>query len=86
MEKEIVIKILKQQQITLEELNKFIVDYIQLKQAKAITPEQIKGIIQFISMGLFDLRFAALQAAESLKINVSTLLDINNNIIQTYCE
>lgn len=86
MEKEIIIKILKQQQITLEELNKFIVDYIQLKQAKDITSEQIKGIIQFISMGLFDLRFAALQAAEALKIDVSTLLDSNNNIIQTYCE
>jgi len=86
MEKEIVTKILKQQQITLEELNKFIVDYIELKQAKSITPEQIQGIIQFIRMGLFDLRFAALQSAEILKMKVSTLLDADNNIIQTYCE
>lgn len=84
MNKEIVIKLVKQEQITQQELFQFISDYIEFKKKPILTSEQLKGIYQAIQFGIFNLNDAIKEAAKELNLEINYLTDLNGNLIKTF--
>lgn len=83
MNKELIIKMLNTDKVELSDLNTFISDYTKFKLNKDITAQELAGIIQAIQMRIFDLRFALVQAARDLDLNVLTILDKTGKLITT---
>ena len=73
--KEFINKIFSNQQITIEELNKFIIDYSELCGIKNTTPEQLQIAAQFLQNGMFDLQYAVKNCADKLGLQVVELTD-----------
>lgn len=84
MDKKIIKKILENKQLSLVEVNKFISDYVYLQKNKYPTSEELKTIITLITSGIFDITYAATQAALKTDLNITTLYDKNNYIIKVY--
>jgi hypothetical protein len=84
MDKKLVTKILSSNQISLEDLNTFVSEYTHEKLDKNITSQELSGIIQMIQMGMFDLRYAALEAAKMLGLHVLTIADKNGVLLKTH--
>ena len=63
-------KILQTNNISEQLLNEFITDYIKSEKNKDISLEELMAIRQLIQMGVFDIRYAATQAAIKLNYNV----------------
>lgn len=82
MNKEIVKKILTKNQVDIIELNTFITEYTHEKLNRDITPEELKGIIQLIQNGVFNLRYAASEAAKMLDLNILSISDKNSKLIR----
>lgn len=73
--KEFINKIFANQQVTIEELNNFIIDYSELCGIKNTTPEQLQIAVQLIQNGLFDLQYAVKNCADKLGLQVVELTD-----------
>ena len=73
--KEFISKIFANQQVTIDELNNFIIDYSELCGIKNTTPEQLQIATQFIQNGLFDLQYAVKNCADKLGLQVVELTD-----------
>jgi hypothetical protein len=84
MTKEFVKRILESNNITDKDLNEFIDDYTYTKLNRRISGEELAGILQLIRMGVFNLRFALLEAATMLELNVITAFDKNGVIVKTH--
>ena len=84
MTKEFIKRLLESQTITDIDLNTFISEYTINKLGTDITGEQVLGIATLIKTGYFDLRFALLEAAKSLDLNVLTITDRNGVILRTH--
>jgi len=80
---EIIKKILTTGQITLEELNIFLDEYITNRLKRPVSPEQLNAIVELITKGVFDLKYAATQVAILANLNVLSVLDGNNSVITT---
>lgn len=83
--KEFIKKIINNEQIQIEELNKFIVDYLKLMDKREPTVQEISQITQMIQMGMMDLRFAVMSAAKKLGMQIDTLSYVSTGqIIKQY--
>lgn len=75
MDKELVIKLLKTNNVDLKDFNTFITEYVKLKLDKDLSIEELNGIVQAIQAGLLNLTFALLEAAKILDLNVLTIIN-----------
>ena len=83
--KEFINKIFANQQVTIEELNNFIIDYSELCGIKNTTPEQLEIAVQLIQNNQinpftgenigFDLMYAVKNCADKLGLQVVELTD-----------
>lgn len=83
MNKSTIKKILSRESINQQEASEFIVDYCKMKKNEDITSEQLSGIMQAIQMGLFNLQYAAEQAAIQLGIDVVQVIGKQGEILKT---
>lgn len=84
MNKELVIKLLKSTQVDLNDLNEFVTEYTHEKLNRDITAVELAGIVQAIQMRAFDLRYALMEAARILDLNVINVPDKNGNHLYTH--
>ena len=84
--KEFINKIFSNQQVTIEELSKFIVEYAELCEIRSTTPQHIQFAIQFIQNGMFDLRYACKNCAKKLGLKMVELKDKNGQLLYTKIE
>lgn len=80
MNKEVVIKLLKNQQVTQTEFMEFIVDYIEFKKKPTPTGEQLQAILQLFNMGIFQIKEALVEMRDYLKLQVNSLIKDNTII------
>ena len=84
--KEFINKIFSNQQVTIEELSKFIVEYAELCEIRSTTPQHIQFAIQFIQNGMFDLKYACKNCAKKLGLQVVEMYDKNGQLLYTKIE
>ena len=84
--KEFINKIFSNQQVTIEELSKFIVEYAELCEIRSTTPQHIQFTIQFIQNGMFDLKYACKNCAKKLGLQVVEMYDKNGQLLYTKIE
>ena len=84
--KEFINKIFSNQQVSIEELSKFIVEYAELCEIKNTTPQHIQFAIQFIQSGMFDLKYACKNCAKKLGLQVVEMYDKNGQLLYTKIE
>ena len=82
--KEFINKIINNQQINLNELNTFILDYCKLMNNKIPTQEELTGIVTAIQMRIFNLTTAVKYAAIKLNIQINTLYDKQGQMIKMF--
>lgn len=82
--KEFINKIISNQQINLNELNTFILDYCKLMNNKIPTQEELTGIVTAIQMRIFNLTTAVKYAAIKLDIQINTLYDKQGQMIKMF--
>ena len=75
--KEFINKIFSNQQVSIEELSNFIVEYSELCGIKYTTSHHIQIAIQFIQNGMFDLQYACKNCADKLGLQVVELTNVN---------
>ena len=81
--KEFINKIFLNQQVSIDELSNFIVEYSGLCGIKDTTPQHIQIAIQFIQNGMFDLMYACKNCANKLGLQVVEMKDKNGVILYT---
>jgi len=81
MNKETIIRLVKQQPIKQEEFNQFILDYIKFKEKPEPTAEQLIKIIQLINAGVFSLKEAVEDGIVMHNLQVQTIVQ-NNQVIR----
>lgn len=84
MKKELIQRLLASNTVTSEDLNEFISQYTFNKLNRHITGEELQSISQLIQMGVFNLRYAAIEAAKDLGLNIISAFDKNGVIIYTH--
>ena len=84
--KEFINKIFSNQQVTIEELSNFIVEYSELCSIKDTTPQHIQFAIQFIQNGMFDLKYACKNCAKKFGLQVVEMYDKNGQLLYTKIE
>lgn len=84
--KEFINKIFSNQQVTIEELSKFIVEYAELCEIKNTAPQHIQFAIQLILNGMFDLKYACKNCAKKLGLQVVEMYDKNGQLLYTKIE
>ena len=77
--KEFINKIFSNQQVSIEELSNFIVEYSELCGIKDTTSQHIQAAIQFIQNGMFDLMYACKNCASKLGLQVVEMWDTKSN-------
>jgi len=83
MNKELITRLLSNSPIQLEDLTKFITEYTEFKLKRIISSEELQSIIQLIQMNIFNLRYAVIEAAKCLKLNILSTYDKNGNLLRT---
>ena len=81
--KEFINKIFSNQQVSIEELSNFIVEYSELCGIKDTTPQHIQFAIQLIQNGMFDLMYACKNCASKLGLQVVEMKDKNGVVLYT---
>jgi len=81
--KEFINKIFSNQQVTIEELSNFIIEYAELCKIRNTTPQHIQFAIQFIQNGMFDLKYACKNCASKLGLQIVEMKDKNGVILYT---
>jgi len=84
MKKEFIKRILESPNISEKDLNEFIDEYTFIKLNRRISGEELSGISQLIKAGVFNLRFALLEAARSLDLYVITAFNSDGVILKTH--
>lgn len=81
--KEFISKIFSNQQVSIEELSNFIVEYSELCGVKNTTPQHIQIAIQLIQSGMFDLVYACKNCANKLGLQVVEMRDKSGVVLYT---
>lgn len=82
MKKKTVIKLLKEEKVTQQEITEFIFDYIKEEKNIEPTSQQLTGIINALNMGIFNLSDAIKKSADKLGLQVNRITDAKNNKIR----
>ena len=80
MNKDTIIRLVKNQPVKQEELNTFILDYIQYKNKPTPTPEQFGKILHLLQVGIFNLNEAVQDGIKLHNLQVQTIVKDNNII------
>lgn len=83
MNKELIKRMLINPSIQMDDLTTFIVEYVEFKKKKVVSQQELQIIIQLIQIREFDLRYALIQAAISLNLNVLSTFDKHDNLLRT---
>jgi len=86
MYKNIVIQLIKNKSVSEENINEFIVEYSKIKKNRDITGEELTSIKELIKMRIFNLEYAAREAARDLKLNITCVYDKKGNLLHTDVE
>lgn len=73
MNKKVVIKLLKNNQVNQEEFLTFIIDYLEFKKKPTPTVRQLQVMLQLFDMGIFQVNDAIMEAARHLKLQLITI-------------
>lgn len=84
--KEFINKIFSNQQVTIEELSNFIVEYSELCGIKNTTPQHIQFAIQMIRQEMFDLKYACKNCAKKLGLQLVEMYDKSGQLLYTKIE
>ena len=79
--REFVEKVFSNQQIKLDDLSKFIIEYAELCGLKNTTPQHVQFALQMIQQGMFDLNYACKNCASKLGLQVVEMKDENGNLM-----
>lgn len=82
--KDFINKIINNQQIHLNELNDFIINYCKMMDVKEPSAQELNAINQLIQIGHFDLLFAVKIAAQKLDIQINSLYDKHKQLIKMF--
>lgn len=82
--KEFINKIVNNQQVSINELNVFIVDYCKLMENKIPDATELVAITQMIQTGMFNLIYAIKLAAIKLNIPLNILYDKHGQQIKMF--
>ena len=82
--KEFINKIINNQQVNINELNTFIVDYCKLMENKIPDAVELVAIAQMIQTGMFNLMYAVKLAAIKLNIPLTILYDKHGQQIKMF--
>lgn len=82
--KEFINKIVNNQQVNINELSTFIVDYCTLMENKIPNAAEISAIIQMIQTGMFNIIYAVKLAAIKLNIPLNILYDKHGQMIKMF--
>ena len=82
--KEFINKIVNNQQVNINELNTFIVDYCKLMENKIPDATELIGIVQMIQTGMFNLIYAVKTASIKLNIPLTILYDKHGQQIKMF--
>ena len=82
--KEFINKVINNQQININELNVFIVDYCKLMENKIPDATELIGIAQMIQTGMFNLIYAVKTASSKLNIPLTILYDKHGQQIKMF--
>jgi hypothetical protein len=80
--KEFINKIVNNQQVDINELNTFIVDYCKLMENKIPDATELVAITQLIQSGMFNLIYAVKNACIKLGVQLNILYDKNGQMIK----
>ena len=80
MNKETIIRLIKNQPVKQDEINQFIFDYIEYKKKPTPTPEQFNKILQLLGMGVFSLKDAIQDGIKMYNLQVQTIIKDNTII------
>jgi hypothetical protein len=83
MNKELVKKLLTKTEVELSDLNTFITEYVKEIKNYDVTIEELNGIVKLIQMQVFNLRFALMQSAIHLGLNVMSVFNNKNELLRT---
>ena len=83
MDRNTVVKILKKESITLQELNAFIIDYTKHTLDKDISQVELSAIAELVQSGIFNLGFAAEKVANVLGISITRVFNKNGDLLRT---
>lgn len=78
MNKETIIRLIKNQPIKQEELNEFILDYIKFKGKPEPTSEQLVKILHLLNVGVFTLNEAIQEGIKMHNLQIQTITKDNN--------
>lgn len=81
MNKETIIRLVKQQPIKQEEFTQFILDYIKYKEKPEPTAEQLMKILQLVNAGIFSLKEAIEDGIVMHNLQVQTIVH-NNQVVR----
>jgi hypothetical protein len=79
--KEFINKIFANQQVSIDELSRFIIEYSELCGIKNTTPQHVQFAIQLIQGGMFDLQYACKNCASKLGLQVIEMYDKNGELL-----
>lgn len=79
--REFIEKVFSNQQIKLDDLSKFIIEYAELCGLKNTTPQHVQFALQMIQQGMFDLNYACKNCASKLGLQVVEMKDENGNLM-----
>ena len=82
--KEFINKIVNNQQVNINELNTFIVDYCKLMENKIPDATELVAIAQMIQNGMFNLIYAVKNACIKLNIQLNILYDKHGQQIKMF--
>ena len=82
--KEFINKIVNNQQVNINELNTFIVDYCKLMENKIPNATELVAITQMIQTGMFNLIYAVKLASIKLNIPLNILYDKRGQMIKMF--
>lgn len=74
-------KILRRENLTMEELNLFVTSYVEKKQNKIISADELSSITELIKNGVFNIIYAAKEYAKILGYQPYDLIDLKKNLI-----
>ena len=81
MYKDIVTQLVKQKSVTEKDINEFITEYVKNKKKKDVTVEQLADIRQLLQMGVFNLNYAAREAARDLGLNITNVISKEGKLL-----
>lgn len=81
---EIIKKILSNQNISINELSEFLIEYIKLFSGKEPNSNELQTMVQMIQIGMFDLNYMIKNACIKLNLQLYEITNQHGQLIKRY--